>query len=171
MASGDREAATSFIRRYQARVFGLALAILSDRSAAEEVAQETFLKAYKHGGGFDPRRGQVSSWLLTITRNLAIDVLRMRRSDPFDPDTLMSLLESGSGDEADEPLLAADTSQRLRAALAELPRDQAVAVVHAGFLGRTAREISELEGVPIGTVKTRIRSALLKLRGALEADR
>src|SRR5687768_4128632 len=96
MASGDREAAASFIRRYQARVFGLALSILSDRSAAEEVAQETFLRAWKHGGGFDPRRGQVSSWLLTITRNLAIDVLRMRRSDPFDPDTLTSLLESGS---------------------------------------------------------------------------
>lgn len=171
MASGDREAATSFIRRYQARVFGLALSILSDRAAAEEVAQEAFLKAWRHGGGFDPRRGQVATWLLTITRNLAIDALRMRRSEPFDPGTLMSLLEAGSGEEPDEPLVAADATQRLRTALAELPRDQAVAVVQAGFFGRTAREISEIEGVPIGTVKTRIRSGLIKLRDALGADR
>lgn len=171
MASGDREAATSFIRRYQARVFGLALAILSDRSAAEEVAQEAFLRAWKHGAGFDPRRGQVSTWLLTITRNLAIDALRMRRADPFDPETLMSLIETDSDEEFEEPMVAADTTIRLRRALAELPREQGVAVVQAGFLGRTAREISEIEGVPIGTVKTRIRSALMKLRSALEAER
>lgn len=170
MASGDREAATSFIRRHQARVFGLALAILSDRGAAEEVAQEAFLRAWRHGAGFDPRRGQVSTWLLTITRNLAIDVLRMRRSEPFDPEALMALLDAGSEGSVD-PLVAADESQRLRRALGDLPRDQRVAVVQAAFLGRTAREISEIEGVPIGTVKTRIRSALLKLRAALEADR
>lgn len=171
MASGDPEATTSFIRRYQARVYGLALAILSDRSAAEEVAQEAFLRAWRHGAGFDARRGQVSTWLLTITRNLAIDALRMRRAQPFDPGTLMDLLEAGSNEGFEEPLVKADESLRLRQALAELPRDQRAAVVHAGFLGRTAREISEIEGVPIGTVKTRIRSALLKLRAALEADR
>lgn len=171
MASGDREAATTFIRRYQARVFGLAMAILSDRAAAEEVAQEAFLRAWKHGAGFDPRRGQVSTWLLTITRNLAIDALRMRRAEPFDPGILMSLIEASSNEEFEEPMIAADATERLRRALAELPRDQGVAVVQAGLLGRTAREISEIEGAPIGTIKTRIRSALLKLRTALEADR
>ncbi|HEV3472626.1 MAG TPA: sigma-70 family RNA polymerase sigma factor [Actinomycetota bacterium] len=171
MASGDREATTAFIRRYQSRVFGLALSILSDRGAAEEVAQEAFVRAWKHGAGFDPRRGRVSTWLLTITRNLAIDAMRMRRAEPFDPGTLMSLIEAGADEELEEPLVAADTSDRLRRALGELPRDQSVAVVQAGLLGRTAREISEIEGVPLGTVKTRIRSALLKLRSALEADR
>ncbi len=171
MASGDREATTAFIRRYQSRVFGLALTILSDRGAAEEVAQEAFVRAWKHGAGFDPRRGQVSTWLLTITRNLAIDAMRMRRAEPFDPGTLMSLIEAGSDEDFEEPLVAADTSDRLRRALGELPRDQSVAVVQAGLLGRTAREISEIEGVPLGTVKTRIRSALMKLRSALEADR
>lgn len=171
MASGDPEATTSFIRRYQARVFGLALAILSDRTSAEEVAQETFIRAWKHGAGFDPRRGQVATWLLTITRNLAIDAMRMRRVEPMDPAMLMSMLENGSTAEFEEPLVKADESQRLRRALAELPRDQRVAVVQAGFVGRTAREISEIEGVPIGTVKTRIRSALMKLRAALGVDR
>lgn len=171
MVSGDREATTSFIRRYQARVFGLAFAILTDRGAAEEVAQEAFLRAWRHGAGFDPRRGQVSTWLLTITRNLAIDAARMRRQEPFDPSTLMSLLEAASDREFDEPLVIADESNRLRRALGELPRDQRLAVVQAGFLGRTAREISEIEGVPLGTVKTRIRSALMKLRAALEIER
>lgn len=171
MGSGDRDAATTFIRRYQARVYGLALAILSDRSAAEEVAQEAFLRAWRHGAGFDPRRGQVSTWLLTITRNLAIDVLRMRRSEPLDPGALMALLEVGTSEGSPDPLVAADESHRLRRALGDLPREQTVAVVQAGLLGRTAREISEMEGVPIGTVKTRIRSGLLKLRAALEADR
>ena len=171
MASGDPEAATGFIRRYQARVYGLALAILSDRSAAEEVAQEAFLRAWKHGAGFDPRRGQVSTWLLTITRNLAVDALRLRRAEPLDPGTLMDLLETGLDEAFEEPLVKADEMQRLRQALAGLPRDQRAAVVQAGFLGRTAREISDIEGVPLGTVKTRIRSALLKLRTVLEADR
>lgn len=171
MASGDPEATTIFIRRYQARVFGLALAILSDRSAAEEVAQEAFLRAWRHGAAFDARRGRVSTWLLTITRNLAIDALRLRRSQPFDPETLMGLLEAGATEEVDEPLVSADESFRLRRALAELPRDQRAAVIHAGFLGRTAREISEIEGVPIGTVKTRIRSALIKLRSSLGSER
>ncbi|HJR44463.1 MAG TPA: sigma-70 family RNA polymerase sigma factor [Actinomycetota bacterium] len=171
MVSGDREATTSFIRRYQARVFGLALAILSDRAAAEEVSQEAFLRAWRHGAGFDPRRGQVSTWLLTITRNLAIDAVRMRRQEPFDPSTLMALLEGGPDEEFEEPLVVADESQRLRRALADLPYEQRLAVVQAGFLGRTAREISEIEDVPLGTVKTRIRSALIKLRAALEADR
>lgn len=171
MASGDPEATTAFIRRYQARVFGLALAILSDRAAAEEVAQETFIRAWRHGAGFDARRGQVATWLLTITRNLAIDAMRMRRVEPLDPAILMSMLERGSPAEFEEPLVKADESQRLRRALAELPRDQRVAVVQAGFVGRTAREISEIEGVPIGTVKTRVRSALMKLRAALGVDR
>lgn len=171
MASGDSEAATSFIRRYQSRVYGLALAILLDRATAEEVAQEAFLRAWRHGSEFDPRRGRVSTWLLTITRNLAIDALRMRRAQPFDPGMLMDLLEGDSNEVSEEPLVQADESQRLRRALAELPRDQRAAVVQAGFLGRTAREISEIEGVPIGTVKTRIRTALLKLRAALGAER
>lgn len=171
MVSGDREATTSFIRRYQSRVFGLALAILSDRNAAEEVAQEAFVRAWRHGGGFDPRRGQVSTWLLTITRNLAIDAARLRRQEPFDPATLTSLLEARNDEDFKEPLVSADESNRLRRALMNLPPEQRNAVVQAAFLGRTAREVSEIEGVPVGTVKTRIRTALQKLRSALEADR
>ena len=170
MSSGDPVATAGFVRRFQARVFGLALAILSDRAAAEEVAQEAFLRAWRHGAGYDPRRGQVATWILTITRNLAVDALRMRRAEPFDPITLQAVLE-GTGSTAEDGSVEVDEAQRLRQALALLPREQAVAVIQACFFGRTAREISEIEGVPLGTVKTRIRSGLMKLRTALEADR
>jgi len=171
MSSGDPEASAGFVRRYQARVFGLALTILGDPAAAEEVAQETFLRAWQHAESFDPRRGRVATWLLTIARNLAVDAIRMRRAEPLDPLTLVALCEQAGNEESDdEPLIAADESHRLRRALVDLPKEQKVALVQAAFYGRTAREISELEGVPLGTVKTRIRTAVLKLRSALGVE-
>jgi len=170
MSSGDPEASAGFVRRYQARVFGLALAILGDPAAAEEVAQETFLRAWQHADSFDPRRGRVATWLLTIARNLAVDAIRLRRAEPFDPLTLVALCEQAGDEDGDELLIAADESRRLRRALVDLPEEQKVALVQAAFYGRTAREISELEKVPLGTVKTRIRTAVLKLRSALGVE-
>ena len=171
MSSGDPDAAAAFVRRYQARVFGLALSILADRAAAEEVAQETFLRAWRHGAGFDARRGRVSTWVLTIARNLAVDATRLRRAHPLDPVTLVAVCERNQEGEVDDPHVAADEIRRLRRALAELPLEQKTTLVQAAFYGRTAREISEAEGVPLGTVKTRIRAAMLKLHAVLEADR
>src|SRR5258708_6184220 len=88
LAAGDASAATALVRRFQRRVFGLAMAVLGDRGLAEDVAQEAFVRAWRHAAAYDPRRGSVATWLLTITRNLAIDTLRMRRSDPIDAATL-----------------------------------------------------------------------------------
>lgn len=171
MSSGDPDAAAAFVRRYQARVFGLAFSILGDRAAAEEVAQETFLRAWRHGASYDARRGRVSTWLLTIARNLAVDARRLRRAQPLDPRTLIALCERADGDDADDPHVAADETRRLRAALSELPLEQKTALVQAAFYGRTAREIGEAEGVPLGTVKTRIRTAMLKLQALKDSDR
>jgi RNA polymerase sigma factor (sigma-70 family) len=170
LGSGDPEAAAGFVRRYQARVFGLALMILGDRATAEEVSQETFLKAWRHARAFDPRRGHVSTWILTITRNAAIDAARTRRVDPLDPETLLALAERRD-EETDDPFVKTSEVHRLRVAIRELPIEQKVALIHAAFFGRTAQEISELEHVPLGTVKTRIRTAMLKLRAALEVER
>lgn len=171
MSSGDPEAAAAFVRRYQARVVGLALSILSDRAAAEEVAQETFLRAWRHGASYDARRGRVSTWLLTIARNLAVDATRLQRDRPLDPLTLVALCERRDGGQVDDPHVAADETRRLRRALADLPVEQKTALVQAALYGRTAREIGEAEGVPLGTVKTRIRTAMLKLHSVLAADR
>jgi RNA polymerase sigma factor (sigma-70 family) len=163
LASGDRESAAAFVRRFQARVFGLAMSILHDSKAAEEVAQETFLRAWTHASAYDPRRGAVSTWLLTIARNIAIDSLRVRRASPVDPDALLRL-EDVAG-----PSLDGDVGDRiqLRGALSHLPREQRRAVLLAAFLGYTAREIGEMDDVPVGTVKTRIRTAMGKLRSEL----
>ena len=86
MAVGDQSAAVTFVRRYQRRVFGLAYSMTSDPGVAEDVAQEALIRVWRHAPVFDPRRGSVTSWVLTITRNLAIDALRMRRAVPTDPD-------------------------------------------------------------------------------------
>jgi RNA polymerase sigma-70 factor (ECF subfamily) len=161
---GDPAAATAFVRRFQRRVFGMALQMVSDPALAEDVAQETFVRAYRHGQVFDARRASVATWLLAIARNLAIDALRMRRSEPVDPVTIANLLPPSRRTEPEQGAQAADNASRLRVALATLPPDQAKAVLLATFGGRTAREISESEGIPLGTAKTRIRDGLAKLR-------
>jgi len=91
MASGDDRATVAFVRRFQRRVYGMAIGVLADRAAAEDVAQEAMLRAWRHAPIFDPRRGSVENWVLTIARNLSIDALRARRSVPTDPDELVDL--------------------------------------------------------------------------------
>ena len=95
LGSGDPAAASAFIARYQRRVYGLTLSILRDAGAAEEAAQETFVRAWTHAEAFDPRRGSVPGWLLTIARNVAINMLPTRRPDPVDPSVLLSLQGQG----------------------------------------------------------------------------
>ena len=168
LASGDADAAAALIRRFQGRVYGLAYNILGDAGTAEDVAQETFLRAWRHARAYDPRRGRVATWLLSIARNIAIDALRVRRADPLDPGALAALQGPSAEPQPEDRGVAAGESQRLRAALEALPEEQRRALVLATYYGRTAREISELDSVPLGTVKTRIRTAMLKLRDALE---
>jgi len=167
MAAGDTEAARALVGRYQGRVFGLALTILRDRPAAEDVAQETFVRAWRHAAVFDPRRAAVAPWLLTITRNAAIDAARLRRPtalDPHDPEVL-ALIAQGRGP-ADEAVANTEV-QRVRVALEGLPDEQRRAVVLATLLGRTASEIAEHEQIPLGTAKTRVRAGLRRLRDRL----
>jgi RNA polymerase sigma-70 factor (ECF subfamily) len=165
--TGDRDAAASFIRRHQRRVFGLALAVVGDPVLAEDVAQEAFARAWRHAGAYDPRRGSVPTWLLTITRNLAIDAVRTRRTSPVDPETFAALASVSPEHSPGAMAEREDDSGRLRAALAELPEEQRRALVLSAILGRTAQEVSEVEAIPLGTAKTRIRAAMIKLRTAL----
>ena len=168
LASGEPDAAAAFVRRFQARVYGVVITIVRDPGTAEDVAQETFVRAWRHAGTYDPRRGRVPTWLLTIARNAAIDAIRVRRVEPLDPDVVAGRLQhagaAGGFDEGTAP----DERDRVRSALAELPADQRRALFLAAYLGRTAREISDLEKAPLGTIKTRIRAAMLKLHDSLE---
>jgi RNA polymerase sigma factor (sigma-70 family) len=165
LASGDPDDAAAFVRRFQRRVYGLAWTILRDDDLADDAAQETFVRAWRHAGGYDARRGRVAAWLLTIARNVAIDRARTRRPAATDPDVIAARLDdSGQGAMPD-----VGERDRVRRALAALPDEQRRALVLAVYAGRTAREISELDGVPLGTVKTRIRTAMFTLRETLGA--
>jgi RNA polymerase sigma factor (sigma-70 family) len=168
MAMGDQSAAVVFVRRYQRRVFGLAYSMTSDASVAEEVAQEALIRVWRHAPVFDRRRGSVTSWVLTITRNLTIDALRMRRALPTDPDDFVASAMMSLEHNPEDAVLRGDTGDVVRTALSELPPEQRRAVVLAAVYGRTAQEISEEESIPLGTAKTRIRTGLIRLRAAVE---
>jgi RNA polymerase sigma factor (sigma-70 family) len=168
LAAGETAAAVAFVRRYQARVYGLVITIVRDPGIAEDVGQETFVRAWRNAGTYDPRRGRVATWLLTIARNAAIDAMRARRPEPLDPEIVAARLQQAGGglDEGAQP----DDRERVRGALAELPESQRRALFLAAFAGRTAREIGELENAPLGTIKARIRTAMAKLRDSLETS-
>lgn len=164
MAVGDQRSGVAFVRRHQRRVYGLALSMVGDAALAEDIAQEAFVRAWKHAVMFDGRRASVSTWLLTITRNLAVDALRLRRPVVTDPwDSFWSGL-AGRAPLTEERAEQSDTRDRVAAALAGLPPEQCRAVVLAAVYGFTASEVSELESVPLGTAKTRIRRGLQRLR-------
>jgi RNA polymerase sigma-70 factor (ECF subfamily) len=162
MAAGDERAATAFVRRYQRRVFGLALSMVGDPVLAEDVAQEALLRVWRHAAVFDPRRAPVAAWVLTIARNLAIDAIRLRRAVPVEGEELERL--RGADDRSEGALDAAIAGPGLRAALERLTPEHRRALVLAAGYGFTAAEVGRRESIPLGTAKTRIRTAMGKLR-------
>ncbi|MGI9121029.1 MAG: RNA polymerase sigma factor [Acidimicrobiales bacterium] len=170
LACGHPVLAAAFVRRFQRRVFGLAASIVGDHGVAEEVAQEAFVRAWRGSGGFDPRRGEVAAWLLAITRNLAIDAVRADRRRPRCHQVVAEPDLEAPGATPEDAAATAEDVARLRVALARLPEEQRRAIVLARLLGHTAAEVGRLEGVPLGTAKTRIRAALCALRRMLAAE-
>jgi RNA polymerase sigma-70 factor (ECF subfamily) len=167
LAAGDRDATDAFVARFQRRVYGLARSITGDDRIAEDVAQEAMVRAWRHASAYDPRRGSVATWLLTITRNLAIDEIRVRRPVAFDPEVLLAVAAPSGERSPDDAVIVSTEIERLRGALRTLPEEQRRAVVLAGVLGLSGREVSEHEGIPLGTAKTRIRAAMIRLRTSL----
>jgi RNA polymerase sigma factor (sigma-70 family) len=163
--AGDAELAVAFVRRFQRIVFGVAVAVTADPTTAEDVAQQAFESAWKHASVYDCRRGSVRAWLTTITHNLAIDVVRARSSLPMDPDDLPVVLAAMT-DSPERLTVARDSAAGLRRELGRLPAPQARAVAMAGIYGMTARQVADLEAIPLGTAKTRIRDGMQKLRAA-----
>lgn len=163
--TGDQDAAVAFVRRFQSKVFGVALAVLGDAGAAEDVAQQAMERAWRHGRLFDPLRGSVAVWLCAVTRNLAIDAMRVRTPVPVSADVLLRQVSAGPSPEVQA--LSGESAGDLRRALRDLPAEQARAVVLAGIAGLSASQVAAAEGIPLGTAKTRIRTAMRRLRLAL----
>lgn len=174
-ATGDVDSATVFVRRFQARVFGLALGITRDPAEADEVAQDAFVRAWRYAASFDARRGSVAGWLLGITRNVAFDRVRLstNRRDRLEVDTtgdlaLQLALETAAGDDVTESAERHDVLARVARSLRSLPPEQSEALVAVTLRGLSTREYAESVGVPLGTAKTRVRLGLRKLRQRLE---
>ena len=166
VAHGDQQALLTLHQRYVNLVYSMAWRVLQDVGLAEEVTQDIFLKLWHKGNKYDSARGRFSSWLLSITRFAAIDRLRRegRRPQPAE-------LATGDEDEAAvlERLLPTDHAawergQHLRLLLAQLPPDQRQIIELAYFGGMTHSELAEYLGLPLGTVKGRLRLGLEKLR-------
>jgi RNA polymerase sigma-70 factor (ECF subfamily) len=169
-ASGDGAALGWLSDRHARAVYSLALRVLSDESDAEDVVQEVFAQAWRQASRYDASRGPVVAWLLTMTRTRAIDRIRARRARPDTgasagddrlPELALPLVDPV------EVLDAAQDAARVRTALQDLPALQRLAIELAFFEGLTQSEVAERLEQPLGTVKTRIRLGLLKLRDAL----
>ena len=164
MRSGDQNAMGILYDRYSSIVYAVALRVLGDTDAAEDVLQEIFLQLWRNPAAFNSSRGSLGAWLAVITRNRAIDWLRKRRSETDIEDVVVSV----------EPDLASDaqrsrTLSKIRGALGAMPPPQRSALEMAFFEGLTHSEIASQTGEPLGTIKTRIRAGLLALRKALKA--
>lgn len=169
MAGGDADGLALLYDRYAKPVFSLARRILDDETEAEEIVQDVFSQAWHQASRYDPARGPVVAWLLMITRSRAIDRRRARQAAPI----VDSRFEAGLDlrDVAAAPdarAISANQVARLRRALRELPLVQRLAVELAYYEGLTQSEIAERLEQPLGTVKTRIRLGLRKLREALQ---
>jgi RNA polymerase sigma-70 factor (ECF subfamily) len=170
LVAGQSDLAHAFVRRFERAVFGAARKFVGDQRLAEDIAQQAFEHAWRHGETYDPRRGSVRTWLIRITHNLAIDATRTRRFAPIDPHDLQELLP-GSNHTPERDALDGERSTQLRAALAAIPQEQARALIMASIHAMTAHEIAQIEHIPLGTAKSRIRAGLTKLHAALPTPR
>jgi RNA polymerase sigma-70 factor (ECF subfamily) len=160
----DENAMEAVFRRYSGPVYSVALRVLRDSGQAEDILQEVFLQLWRKPAAFVQNRGSLGAWLVVIARNRAIDVLRRRKpSDSVDDVALTSPINVA--DEAERNI----AMQRVRRVIANLPEEQRRTLDLAYFEGLSHTEIASRTGDPLGTVKTRIRQALITLRKALEA--
>jgi RNA polymerase sigma-70 factor (ECF subfamily) len=168
IASGDEAALGALYDASSRLVYGLALRILGDAGTAEDVTLDVYMQVWRQAGRFDPARGRVSTWLLTMARSRAIDRLRDSQLQHSKHETLEVLADFEGGEpDPEESAAMAQKRARVQVALNSLTPDQRRAISLAFFGGLSQTEIASKLNEPLGTVKTRIRSGMLKLREIL----
>jgi RNA polymerase sigma-70 factor (ECF subfamily) len=159
---GDRQAMGELYDRYSSLIYSVALRVLSDSGAAEDILQEVFMQLWRRPAAFDAARGSLPAWLAVIARNRAIDAIRKRKPEANIEDVIVSVEPDLAG-EAERKRAA----EQIRRTLDQMPDLQRSALEMAFFEGLTHLEIAAKTGTPLGTIKTRIRTALTNLRTAL----
>jgi RNA polymerase sigma-70 factor, ECF subfamily len=165
LKTGDQRAMADLYDRYSSVVYAVALRVLGDTGAAEDVLQEVFLQLWRNPGAFDAARGSLGCWLAVIARNRAIDSLRKRRPETDIEDVVLSVA----------PDLAADVeraraAEKVRGIMGAMAPAQRSALEMAYWEGMSHSEIAEKTGEPLGTIKTRIRAGLIALRTSFQVD-
>ena len=167
MIDGDQNGLAALYDRHGRFVYSLALRIVRDQADAEDVTQDVFVQVWRQADRFDPARGSVVGWILTITRARAIDVLRRRGTRPASVGDVTTFDTSDDTPGQDMQIVWAQRTREVRTAVESLPLLQRLAVELAFFDGLTHAQIAEQLDVPLGTVKTRVRHGLLRLRDRL----
>jgi RNA polymerase sigma-70 factor, ECF subfamily len=163
LLAGDDRAVRELYGRFGRTVYTLGMRLLGSAEAAEELTQDVFVAAWRKGARFDSTRGRLSTWLMAIAHNLAVDRLRHERGAGRPALILVEELPEPAPSDEEDLLLERETA---RQALAGLSPAERQLLNMAYYRGWTAREIAEADGIPLGTVKTRLRTALIKLRKA-----
>ncbi|MGI9254017.1 MAG: RNA polymerase sigma factor [Thermomicrobiales bacterium] len=175
-SNGDARALEVLYDRYSGVVFSFSLKLVQDRQLAEELLQEVFFRAWQQGGAYSSQRGTFVTWLLSITHNMAIDEIRKRRRRPQKAESeepeqvLAAVADTSAGSDVEEEVWLGSLRDTVAVALKTLPPAQREAIEMAYYQGLTQREIAERLGEPLGTIKTRMRLGLQKLREALGND-
>jgi len=174
VAQAHTDAFTELYERYNRLVFSVALAIVGDKETAAEVTLDVFVRLWQRAGTYRPEQARVSTWLTAITRHHAIDILRRERSQPEANETnwdRLLLPSSATNHELEEDVALSLQRERVRSALAQLPEEQQQVLLLAYFKGYSQQQIAEALKQPLGTIKTRIRLAMQKLRQTLQEER
>jgi RNA polymerase sigma-70 factor (ECF subfamily) len=169
-AAKDERAAGMLYDRFASRIYGLGIVMLGNDQAAQDLVQDTFVKLWRTADRFDPLRGRVETWVLLVARSLAIDSIRRRVTEARSLERIGVSPEEDPSPGPDDRVTIVDLTERAQQAMDALSPVQRSALELAYFGGRTVSEVAALEGIPLGTAKTRIHSALLRLRGAMAEE-
>jgi RNA polymerase sigma-70 factor (ECF subfamily) len=173
IARSQESALSEIYDRYSRLVYSLALNAVGDPATAEEITQDVFIRIWDHAGTYQAEKSKVITWIASITRYRSIDIIRRRKIRPEGQSVSweieLSTIETNSIN-VEETVEISQERRRVRQAISILPEEQRQALAYAYFQGYTHREIAEVLGEPLGTVKTRIRLAMQKLRQFLEQE-